>query len=107
MDESVLTVKEAIFWGALALGGLTMRFLAWFMPETAALWFDKMRKILTKDLAKEVHDLSQKVDVLIVENSNYKKEKHNLEGELLDCKDAIKTNDPEKLKLLKDLYDSK
>lgn len=107
MDESVLTVKEAIFWAALALGGLIVRFLAWFMPQTAALWFEKMRKILTKDLAKEVHDLGRKVDLLIVENAAYKNEKHKIEGELAYCKDAIQSEDPEKLKLLKDLYDGK
>ncbi len=104
MDESVFTVKEAIFWGAGVLGVLTLKFLSWFMPETAALWVDKIRKMLTKDLAKEVHALSQKVDVLIVENSVYKNEKHKLEGELDECIDAIKYDDTEKLKVLKDHY---
>ena len=107
MNEEIFTVKEAIFWAAGVLGVLTLKFLAWFMPETAALWVDKIRKMLTKDLAKEVHELSQKVDMLIVENSNYKQEKHRLEGELLECKDAIQSEDSEKLKILKDTYDPK
>ncbi len=105
MDESVLTVKEALFWGATAIGVLTLKFLAWFMPETFRLWVEKIRKMLTKDLAKEVHDLSHKVDLLILENSAYKAQKHKIEGELLECKDAIQNQDAEKLKILKDIYD--
>lgn len=107
MDESVLTVKEAIFWAASILGILTVKFLSWFMPETAALWLAKIRKWFIGDLEKQVTDLGGKVDLLIVENSNYKNEKHKIEGELSECKDAIQSNDPEKLKVLKDIYDSK
>jgi len=104
MDDGVLTIRELIFWGAGFLGVLTLKFLAWFMPETASLWVDKLRKMLTKDISKEVCDLSKKVDILIIENSSYKKEKHKLKGELVECIDAIKSDDTDKLKVLKEHY---
>ena len=104
MDEQIFSIKEALFWAATVLGVLTLKFLAWFMPETAALWVEKIRKMLTKDLAKDVNSLSSKVDVLIVENSKYKADKHKVEGELSECIDAIQNDDLEKLKALKEIY---
>ena len=107
MDDQVFTLREALFWAAGVLGVMTLKFLSWFMPVTASLWVEKIRKMLTKDVTKEVHELSAKVDKLIVENSLYKSEKHRVEGELAECKDAIQTKDEDKLRILKDHYDKK
>lgn len=105
IDEQVFSIKEAIFWIAGIAGILTIKFLSWFMPQTANLWIDKIRNILTGSLSQEVKTLSSKVDLLIDENSNYRREKHKLKGELLECKDAIQSEDQEKLKILKEHYD--
>ena len=107
MEKQNIPIEEILFWGAGLFGVLVFRFLSWFMPQTAALWFDKIRKTLTKDLAGEVRTLTQKVDILIIENAVYKKQKHSMEGELAYCKDAIQSEDAEKLKLLKEIYDEK
>lgn len=104
MDEQIFSIKEALFWVAGVVGVLTLKFLSWFMPETAALWVEKIRKILTKDLVQDVNSLSNKVDILIVENSKYKSEKHKIEGELVECRDAITNDDVEKLQALKEVY---
>lgn len=104
MDEQIFSIKEALFWVAGVLGILTLKFLAWFMPQTAALWVEKINKIITKDLTEKVNSLNGKVDILIVENSKYKSEKHKIEGELVECRDAITNNDVEKLQALKEVY---
>jgi hypothetical protein len=104
MDEQIFSIKEAIFWVAGVLGVLTLKFLSWFMPQTAALWIEKLRKMLTNDLVQNVNSLTSKVDILIIENSKYKSEKHRIEGELVECRDAIVNDDAEKLQALKEVY---
>jgi len=107
MDEQIISLKEIVFWVAGILGILIFKFLAWFMPKTAALWFQKFRLLFVEDLIKDVKVLSAKVDILIVENTNYKNEKHKIQSELVECKDAIVTEDVEKLKALKEIYKEK
>lgn len=104
IDNPVFTFKEAIFWLVGAAGLLIYRLLSWIMPKTYQVFSDHIRREMTRELSQQVLDLSKKVDEISKELISYKKKKHDQEGELLSCIEAIKNNDQEALETLRNHY---
>lgn len=104
LDDQVISIREVIFWltGAFALG--VLRILSWIMPQTGRIFYHHIKNLFIKDALLEIRILSQKVDNLSTELSEYKRRHHATEGELKQCKKALIDEDQEVLKILKDHY---
>lgn len=81
------------------------------MPEAYKLFIDGIKfrlidlwKAENKTLFDEVHKLSSQVEELSSSLKTYKTQKHTLEGELLEIKDAIINDDKEKFEEIKKIY---
>ena len=103
----MFSFREAIFWFMGVIGAIIYKFLAWLMPKTYQLFADHIRGEITKNLVEEVKNLTEKVETLSKELTSYRREKHNKDGELKECVDAIVSDDKEKLNVLKAHYEKK
>lgn len=111
LDEQTISIKEALFWLMGLLAFLTFKFLSWVMPKTAEIFWEHLKKIITKETIEEIKELKNNIKNLSENLNAYRNIKHSLEGENLEFKDAIKNDDKEKLetlrKILKDRENEK
>jgi len=69
--------------------------------------YKKEVSIQMQEQRNEIKSLSNKMDELLEAVSTYRMEKHNIEGEFLEMKDAIVNQDKDKMNLLKEIYKNK
>jgi hypothetical protein len=107
MDQQIITLKEAIFWfaGILALG--TYKFLCWAMPKTGKIFYKHLKDFVLEEISNEIKSMKVELKILSSQLSNYRDEKHKIEGELKECIDAIINEDHDKLNIFKQHYGKK
>lgn len=81
-DEFV-GIKESLFIILGAIGALIYKFLGWIMPKTYEIFFNHFKQIINEDVNKELASIKQML-------AAYKDQKHQIEGENLNLKQAIK-----------------
>ena len=107
LDEQTISIKEALFWLMGLLAFLTFKFLSWVMPKTAEIFWEHLKKIITKETIEEIKELKNNIKNLSENLNTYRNIKHSLEGENLEFKDAIKNNDKEKLEILRKILEDR
>ena len=107
LDEQTISIKEALFWLMGLLAFLTFKFLSWVMPKTAEIFWEHLKKIITKETIEEIKELKNNIKNLSENLNTYSNIKHSLEGENLEIKDAIKNNDNEKLEILRKILEDR
>jgi hypothetical protein len=107
MDQQIITLREAAFWIAGIIGLGIYKFLCWAMPKTGQIFYLHVKQFLLEEISKEIKSMKGELKILSSQLSNYRDEKHKMEGELKECIDAIVNNDHDKLEIFKNHYGKK
>lgn len=116
--EDIINIREFLFYFFGLLGIAIFRLLGWLMPKTAKFVWEALMMKLKAFQAENNKEIISKQEEIIAKQEQmtitiaklnesvdkYKFEKHKIEGELSEAKDAILNDDKEKLAVLHDHY---